>query len=163
MWTRARTRVPCFGRWILNHCATREVPSLRFLLCFVCPNILSLFSWDVICLQLNAKILSVELDGFWQLYTNIYNYIHLCNQPLKEDTEHFYHPRKVPPVNSLRFQSTVGSKHIVFAFDHSGCSAQDGPRPARRVLTGWARDDWIAPRSPSNLRALSEGDRKSVV
>ena len=25
-WTRARTRVPCTGRWILNHCATREVP-----------------------------------------------------------------------------------------------------------------------------------------
>ena len=24
--TRARTRVPCIGRWILNHCATREVP-----------------------------------------------------------------------------------------------------------------------------------------
>ena len=24
--TRARTRVPCTGRWILNHCATREVP-----------------------------------------------------------------------------------------------------------------------------------------
>ena len=22
--TRARTRVPCIGRWILNHCATRE-------------------------------------------------------------------------------------------------------------------------------------------
>ena len=26
-WTRARTRVPCIGRRILNHCATREVPS----------------------------------------------------------------------------------------------------------------------------------------
>ena len=25
-WTRARTRVPCIGRWILNHSATREVP-----------------------------------------------------------------------------------------------------------------------------------------
>ena len=24
--TRDRTRVPCIGRWILNHCATREVP-----------------------------------------------------------------------------------------------------------------------------------------
>ena len=23
--TRAQTRVPCIGRWILNHCATREV------------------------------------------------------------------------------------------------------------------------------------------
>ena len=29
-WTRARTRVPCIGRRILNHCATREVPSPYF-------------------------------------------------------------------------------------------------------------------------------------
>ena len=25
--TRARTRVSCIGRWILNHCATREAPT----------------------------------------------------------------------------------------------------------------------------------------
>ena len=30
--TRARTRVPCIGRQILNHCATREAPSLPFLM-----------------------------------------------------------------------------------------------------------------------------------
>ena len=24
--TRAQTLVPCIGRWILNHCATKEVP-----------------------------------------------------------------------------------------------------------------------------------------
>ena len=29
--TRARTRVPCIGRQILNHCATREAPPLLFL------------------------------------------------------------------------------------------------------------------------------------
>ena len=27
--TRARTRVPCIGRQILNHCATREAPKLQ--------------------------------------------------------------------------------------------------------------------------------------
>ena len=26
--TRVRTRVPCIGRWILNHCATREAPDV---------------------------------------------------------------------------------------------------------------------------------------
>ena len=31
--TRARTRVPCIGRQILNHCATREAPYVWF--CFV--------------------------------------------------------------------------------------------------------------------------------
>ena len=29
--SRARTRVPCIGRQILNHCATREAPCLNFL------------------------------------------------------------------------------------------------------------------------------------
>ena len=28
--TRARTRVPCIGRRILNHCATREAPDISF-------------------------------------------------------------------------------------------------------------------------------------
>ena len=28
--TRAPTSVPCIGRWILNHCATREVLLRRF-------------------------------------------------------------------------------------------------------------------------------------
>ena len=31
--TRARTRVPCIGRQILNHCATREVPVIFFNSC----------------------------------------------------------------------------------------------------------------------------------
>ena len=30
--TRARTRVPCIGRQILNHCATREAPLSHFLI-----------------------------------------------------------------------------------------------------------------------------------
>ena len=31
--TRARTRVPCIGRQILNHCATREAPTSPFSWC----------------------------------------------------------------------------------------------------------------------------------
>ena len=30
-WTRAQTHVPCTGRQILNHCATREVPTVQYL------------------------------------------------------------------------------------------------------------------------------------
>ena len=29
-WTRARTRAPCIGRRILNHCTTREAPARGF-------------------------------------------------------------------------------------------------------------------------------------
>ena len=32
--TRARTRVPCIGRQTLNHCATREAPTLIFLIIY---------------------------------------------------------------------------------------------------------------------------------
>ena len=28
--TRARTRVPCIGRWILNHCTTKEALPIHF-------------------------------------------------------------------------------------------------------------------------------------
>ena len=34
--TRARTRVPCIGRQILNHCATREAPGWTFYSCMIC-------------------------------------------------------------------------------------------------------------------------------
>ena len=27
-WTRDQTHVPCIGRWVLNHCATREFPQI---------------------------------------------------------------------------------------------------------------------------------------
>ena len=33
--TRARTRVPCVGRQILNHCTTREAPILAFNIFFL--------------------------------------------------------------------------------------------------------------------------------
>ena len=34
--SRARTRVPCIGRRILNHCATREVPDYTFVTSLIC-------------------------------------------------------------------------------------------------------------------------------
>ena len=35
MWDTAQTHVPCIGRWILNHCATREVPQCCLLITFI--------------------------------------------------------------------------------------------------------------------------------
>ena len=40
--TRARTRVPCTGRQILNHCATREAPPYRFLMS---SSVLHFYCW----------------------------------------------------------------------------------------------------------------------
>ena len=45
--TRARTRVPCIGRWILNHYATREVPLLA--LCISSSQRLPLASFAHCC------------------------------------------------------------------------------------------------------------------
>ena len=52
-WTRDQTHVPCVGRQILNHCATREVPLLiifkhHFVLkqcCFFPGNSIMPFNW----------------------------------------------------------------------------------------------------------------------
>ena len=40
--TRARTRVPCIGRRILNHCAKREVPNI-FSLCLIFVSLISIW------------------------------------------------------------------------------------------------------------------------
>ena len=45
--TRARIHVPCIGRQILNHCATREAPLFTF---FAQLNIPKLFIWRAIFL-----------------------------------------------------------------------------------------------------------------
>ena len=36
---RARTRVPCIGRWILNHCAPREAPHIHSSFFFFWPRL----------------------------------------------------------------------------------------------------------------------------
>ena len=44
--TRARTCVPCIGRWVLNHCATREAPNFLiyiFLSCILGGFLCSIF------------------------------------------------------------------------------------------------------------------------
>ena len=46
--TRARTRVPCIGRQILNHCATREALPLFLYMCVHLKNMAKMF------IQLNS-------------------------------------------------------------------------------------------------------------
>ena len=45
-WTRDRTYVPCFGRRILNHWTTREVPYVFLVLCTI-PIVLSTIGIDI--------------------------------------------------------------------------------------------------------------------
>ena len=35
-WTRDLTRVPCIGRWILNHCTDREAPACLLIILIFC-------------------------------------------------------------------------------------------------------------------------------
>ena len=55
--TRDRTRVPCIGRRILNHCATREVLLMAF-------ERQVLVDFEVCCL-LNLGLLEILLNGFF--------------------------------------------------------------------------------------------------
>ena len=50
-WTRAQTRVPCIGRWILNHCTTREA-LIFFLLFLLFLSFLKIFIFLFIYLYL---------------------------------------------------------------------------------------------------------------
>ena len=65
-WTRARTRVPCIGRRILNHWATREVPNLIIL------TINQLFPLGLVLSVSWLRIVSLSpvsfLFIFWKLY-----------------------------------------------------------------------------------------------
>ena len=53
-WARARTCVPCIGRWILNHCATREVP------------VHLLFAWH--CARSEERRVGKECRSRWSPY-----------------------------------------------------------------------------------------------
>ena len=70
--TRARTRVPCTGRQILNHCATREVPTMLLLnsvswgwlinvLCSIGLEIRYMFSFIGSIATVYCKLLPVDL------------------------------------------------------------------------------------------------------
>ena len=68
-WTRDRTHIPRIGRWILIHCAAREVPEtcvVKFILSYFCPNLvepISLFGNIYLCF-FNLKILNEYLFIF---------------------------------------------------------------------------------------------------
>ena len=50
-WTGARTRVPCIGRQILKHCATREVP-VAFLIKATLTDVSQYLIVVLICISL---------------------------------------------------------------------------------------------------------------
>ena len=67
--TRARTRVSCIGRQILNHCATREVPGL-FISIELCPLFCTLFLITpvVMMVQISSCTTDAEVKGFSQVF-----------------------------------------------------------------------------------------------
>ena len=80
--TRARTRVPCIGRQIPNHCATREaLPiSLNSLGRWpYCPKILSLFQYSYFSFTLICIVLTVCSS---ELLHRRGESIHLCLVPV---------------------------------------------------------------------------------
>ena len=65
-WTRARTRIPCICRQILNHCATREVHSWGF---DIPGNLVA--SWIIIYIILVFKNILFSYWGIIDIQHNI--------------------------------------------------------------------------------------------
>ena len=67
--TRAQTRVPCIGRQILNHCATREAPGLFLLLLLLsCMSCLYIFKINPLLVTSFANIFSLSLGYLFILF-----------------------------------------------------------------------------------------------
>ena len=83
-WTRARARVACIGRQILNHCATREAPSVVFLMIAILTSVrcyLIVFSVFFLTSLLEYNCFTVLCQFLLynkmnQLY--VYVYPHIC-------------------------------------------------------------------------------------
>ena len=77
-WTRTRTHVCCIGRWILNHCATREALCPFLNLCFlsVCSGRV-LYVLDTIPL-LDIRFANISSYSWVFFFKFIYFYFWLC-------------------------------------------------------------------------------------
>ena len=63
--TRAQTHVPYIGRQILNHCATREVPTIYFKIIFLMVTIGIIYILiHYYLLQINTNLISVKYRNF---------------------------------------------------------------------------------------------------
>ena len=106
--TRARTRVPCIGRRILNHCATREVPVPDFFSSTFCL-------WD-------SPILHMPL-AFLRIAFSRYKLIHIRAKKVPGNyrkakrrykcLQRFHHPGRTT-VNILVIFSSILTLHINF-------------------------------------------------
>ena len=88
--TRDWTRVPCIGRWILNHCATREVPLMYFLFLWIFlfwifhANAIIQFVINCVWLfSLSVMFLRLPCCAMYQYLINFYDWIifHHTNRP----------------------------------------------------------------------------------
>ena len=93
--TRARTRVPCIGRQILNHCTTREAPlvflkySFLHVIFFCFP--ISYFYWI--------------LNSYYFIYIHFYYLYSLLN--------YSYLPFCFPKINVYEVRNFSWEKHLI--------------------------------------------------
>ena len=71
-WTRAQTCAPCIGRQILNHCATREVPGMLFLI-LLCILIVKFCTCCLLNFCKNEMPNKVMLAQHFKIISSAYN------------------------------------------------------------------------------------------
>ena len=72
--TRARTRVPCISRQILNHCATREAPFMT-LLANLCSHSQSQGTTDLLCVSIDLLFLEISHKCNTQSFLSGFSYL----------------------------------------------------------------------------------------
>ena len=114
--TRARTRVPCIGRWILNHCATMEVQVFLFLQ--------SILTWGLDSSLSFLCPFQILQDGIWglsQCSPKLYFKLHLL---IDTETIYFHAAHNLLYINrillynfcinlTLLFQETLAQEYEV--------------------------------------------------
>ena len=110
--TRARTRVPCISRQILNHCATREAPSVNFLYS------ITLNSISLSC-TLNLLPICNFIAPIGHLALHHYYYYSVCRSSktfysVIHQKNHIIHNIKISPAVSENSNSNSGGYHKFF-------------------------------------------------
>ena len=103
--TRARTRVPCIGRWTLNHCATREVPI----------NFLKMYN------SLVSSVFTMLCNHHLSLVSKLFHHPRRTRVPMSTRSPIPSFPQPLTPTNLLSVSMDLPILGISYKKNHTIC------------------------------------------